>query len=63
VPISDLQNLEATIIQNVLATIPVKFVAAYLSPIRHLMESDVTECLNGGFPFLMVGSLNAKHMD
>jgi hypothetical protein len=26
-----------------------------------LIESDITECLNGGIPVLMAGDLNAQH--
>jgi hypothetical protein len=63
VPVSGLQHLEATAIQLVLATRPVKLVAAYLSPTRPLIVSDLSECLIGGFPVLMAGDLNAKHTD
>jgi hypothetical protein len=41
----------------------VKLVVAYLSPIRPLIESDLSECLSGGFPVLLAGDLNAKHTD
>jgi hypothetical protein len=41
----------------------VKLVAAYLSTARPLIESNLTECLSGGFPVLMAGDLNAKHAD
>jgi hypothetical protein len=59
-----LQNLEATAIKNpVLATIPVKLLAAYPSPARPLIESELTECLSGGFAILMAGDLKAKHKD
>jgi hypothetical protein len=61
--VSGLQHLEAAVIHLVMATRPVKLVAAYLSPTRHLIESDLTECPSGGFPVLMVGDLNAKHTD
>jgi hypothetical protein len=47
----------------VLATRPVQLVADYVSPTQPLLESDLTECQNGGFPVLMEGDLNAKHMD
>jgi hypothetical protein len=60
VPVSGLQHLEATAIHLVLATRPVKLVAAYPSPTRPLFESDQSECLGGG---LMAGDLNAKHTD
>jgi exonuclease III len=48
VPVSGLQHLEATAIHLVLATRPVKLVAAYLSPTRLLIQSDLSECLSGG---------------
>jgi hypothetical protein len=63
VPVSRLQHLEATAIHLVLATRPVKLVSAYLSPTRHLMESELTVCLSGGIPVLMAGDLNANHTD
>jgi hypothetical protein len=63
VPVSGLQHLEATSTHLVLASRPVKIVAAYLSPTRPLIVSDLTACLSGGFPVLMSGDLNAKHTD
>jgi hypothetical protein len=36
---------------------------ALRSPKRPLFESDLTECLSGGFPVTMAGDLNAKHTD
>jgi hypothetical protein len=63
VSVSGLQHLEATAIHPVLATRPVKLVAAYLSPIRPLIESDLSECLSGGFPVLLAGDHKAKHTD
>jgi exonuclease III len=63
VPVSGLQHLEATAIHLVLATRPVKLVAAHLSPTRPLIESDLSERLSGGFPVLLAGDLNAKHTD
>jgi hypothetical protein len=63
VPVSGLQHLEATAIQIVLATRPVKFVSAYLSPTQPLIESDLSVCLSGGFPILMPGDINAEHTD
>jgi hypothetical protein len=53
----------ATAIHLVLANRLVKIVAAYLSPTRPLIESDLNECLSGGLPVLMAGDLNAKHTD
>jgi hypothetical protein len=63
VPVSGVQHLEATAIHLVLATRPVKLVAAYLPPTRPLIESDLSKCLNGGFPVLMAGGLKTKHTD
>jgi hypothetical protein len=62
-PVSGLQHLEAAAVHLVLASRPVKVVATYLSPTRHLIESDLTECLSGGIPVLLAGDLNAKHTD
>jgi hypothetical protein len=62
VAVSGLQHLEATVI-HVLPTRPLKLVVAYLSPTRPMIESDLTECLSGGFPALMADDLNAKHTD
>jgi hypothetical protein len=56
VPVSGLQHLEA-------AARPVKLLAVCLSPTRPLIESDLTECLGGGFPVFMAGDLNAKNTD
>jgi len=44
-----------------LATKPVKILAAYLSPTLPLIVSDLSACLGGGLPVLMAGDLNAKH--
>jgi hypothetical protein len=63
VPVAGLQHLEASAIHLVLATRPVKLAAAYLSPTRPLIESDLSECLSGVFPILLAGDLSAKHAD
>jgi endonuclease/exonuclease/phosphatase family metal-dependent hydrolase len=63
VPVLGMQNLEATTIHLVLATKPVKLVAAYFLPTRPVIDSDLTECLSGRFPVLIAGDLNAKHTD
>jgi hypothetical protein len=63
VPVSGQRRLEATTIHLVLASRPVKIVAAYLSPTRPLIDSDLTPCLSGGLPVLMASDLNAKHTD
>jgi hypothetical protein len=46
-----------------LAAKPVKILAAYLSPTRPLIASDLSVCLGGGLPVLMAGELNAKHVE
>jgi hypothetical protein len=63
VPVPGLTHLEATAIQVILAGKPVKILAAYLSPARPLIGVDLSACLCGGFPVLMAGDLNAKHVD
>jgi exonuclease III len=63
VTVSGLQDLEATAMQLVLPTRPVKIVAAYASLTQPLIESDLTECLSRRFPVLMAGDLNAKHTE
>jgi hypothetical protein len=42
---------------------PVKILAAYLSPSRPLIGADLSACFGGELPVLMVGDLNAKHVD
>jgi len=54
---------EATAIQAVLASKPVKILAVYLSPTQPLIASDLSACLGGGLPVLMAGDLNAKHVE
>jgi exonuclease III len=63
VPVQGQQHLEATAIQVMLAAKPVKILAAYLSPTRPLIASDLSACLGGGLPVLMAGDLNAKHVE
>jgi hypothetical protein len=46
-----------------LAAKPVKILAAYLSPTRLLIASDLSACIGGGLPVLMAGDLNAKHVE
>jgi hypothetical protein len=55
--------MEATAIHLVLSSRIVKMVAAYLSPSRHLIESDMNECLSRSLPVLIAGDHNAKHTD
>jgi len=63
VPIPGLAHLEATAIQVTLASKPVTIVAAYLSPTRPLIASDLSACFGGSLPVLMAGDLNAKHVE
>ena len=42
---------------------PVKILPAYLSPSRPLIASDLSACFGGILPVLMVGDLNAKHVE
>jgi hypothetical protein len=44
-----------------LAPKPVKILAIYLSSSQPLTASDLSVCLGGGLPVLMVGDLNAKY--
>jgi len=41
----------------------VKILAVYLSPSRPQIASDLSTCLCGGLSVLMVGDLNAKHVE
>jgi hypothetical protein len=61
--VSGLKHLEATAIHLVFANRLVKIVAAYLSPTRPLIESDLNECLSEGLLVLMADDINAKHTD
>ena len=56
-------HLEATAIHTKLAGRPVKILAVYISPSRHLIKRDISACLAGGLPVLMARDLNAKHVD
>jgi hypothetical protein len=62
-PVQGLQHLEASAIQVMLATKPVKILAAYLSPTRPFIVSGLSACLGGGLPVHMAGDLNAKHVE
>jgi hypothetical protein len=53
----------ATAIQITLAGRPVKVLAAYLSPSRPLIGTDLDACFGGGLQVLLAGDLNAKHVD
>jgi hypothetical protein len=63
VPVLGLTQLEATAIHVMLASGTLKILAVYLSPSRLIVESDLSACFGGGVPVLMVGDLNAKHVD
>jgi hypothetical protein len=63
VPVQGLQHLEATAIQVMLVTKPVKILVAYLSPTRPLIVSDLSAWLGRGLPVIMAGDLNAKHVE
>jgi hypothetical protein len=63
VPILGLTQLEATAVHIMLASGPLKILAVYLSPYRPIVGSDMSACFGAGFPVLMAGDLNAKHVD
>jgi hypothetical protein len=63
VVVKDLEHLEATAIQVVMGSKPVRILAVYLSPSRLLFSTGLSACLSGGLPVLMAGDLNAKHME
>ena len=63
VPVPGLTIFEAIAIQVTLAGRPVVVLAAYLSPTRPLIGADLSSCFGGVLPVLMVGDLNAKHVD
>ena len=63
VPVPGLTHLETIAVQVTLAGRPVNILAAYLSPSRPLIGADLTACFGGGLPVLLVGDLNAKHVD
>jgi hypothetical protein len=63
IPVHGLTQLEETAIYVLLASGLVKILAAYLSFSRPLIDADLSACLSGGLPVLMVGDLNAKHVD
>jgi hypothetical protein len=60
VPVLCLQHLEANVTHLLLATRPVKIVAAYISPTQPLIGSNLSECQSGGFSVLMTGDVNTK---
>ena len=50
-------------VQVILASRRVKILAAYLSPSRPMIRSDLSACFGGGLAVLIAGDLNAKHVD
>jgi hypothetical protein len=63
VPVLGLTQLEETAVHIMLPSGPLKILAVYLSPFRPIVGSDLSACFDGGFPILMLGDLNAKHVD
>jgi len=55
--------LEATAEHVMLASGPLRILAVYLSPFWPLINLQMSACLGGGIPALMVEDLNTKHMD
>jgi hypothetical protein len=55
--------MEATAIQVKMGSKPVRILVVYLSPSWPLLGTDLSTCLGGGLPVLMVGDLNAKHVE
>ena len=49
-PVSNLQQLEATAISAKISGRPVKLVAVYLSPLHSLLDADLSECFGVGKP-------------
>jgi hypothetical protein len=63
VPVAGLTHLEATAIHTMLAGKPVIILAAYLSPDRPIIGADLDPCFGGRLLALLIGDLNAKHVD
>ena len=63
VPVPGLTHLKVTVIALKSAGRPAKILAAYFSPSRPLIKSDLTACFSGGLPVLMEGGLSAKNVD
>jgi hypothetical protein len=63
ITVQGLKHLEATAIQNMLASKPVNILVNYPSPSRPLIASDLSACLGGGLPIPMPGDLKANHAD
>jgi hypothetical protein len=60
VPVQGLEHLEATAIEVVMGSKPVRILAVYLPPSRPPFATDFSACLSGGLTFLMAGDLYAK---
>jgi hypothetical protein len=63
VPVLGLTQLEATAVHIMLASGTLKILAVYLSPSRPIVGSGLSACFGEGFPILMTGDVNAKHVD
>jgi hypothetical protein len=63
VTVPGLTHLVTTAVQVNFTGRPVTILAAYLSPSRLLIGTDLTACFGWGLPVLMAGDLNAKHVD
>jgi hypothetical protein len=62
VPVHGLNQLQATAIYIMLASGPLEILAMYLSPSRHMVGPHLSACFGGGFPVLIAGDLNDKHV-
>ena len=63
VPISGLEQLEATVIQLNLVGRQVKLVAIYIASDRPILDDDLSECFRESISVLMAEDLKAKHKD
>ena len=61
--VSNLRQMEPTVICVNIGGRPVQLVEAYLSPLRSPVDADLLECISGRKPVLLAGDLNAKHKD
>ena len=62
-PVSNLRQMEATAICVNIGGRPVKLVAVNLSPLRSLVEADLSECIIGGKPVLLAVYFNANYKE
>jgi hypothetical protein len=63
VPVLGLNQFEATAIHIMLASGPIKILPVYLPPSRPIVGSDLSACFGVGFPVVIAGHLNSKHVD